>query len=213
MGWNVVRASARERLLAAASELFYADGMTPTGIDAITDKAGVAKMSLCNNFSSKQDLMLAYIEARHQEWLDLYQLRVENSASAVDRVLAVFEAYIDHAAMDYPAGFRGCGLLNAAAELPAEVAGREMVRSHKKQVEEILTGHLHDIVSAAKAHEIAGHLEWKCVAVLVQNWRPYLRSDLNNSRNCLGLGRWHERYLRRTPTLPTDPRNTHPMQL
>lgn len=150
--------SARERLVDAASELFYAKGMTATGIDTITAKAGVAKMSLYNNFSSKEDLMLAYIDARHREWLDLYRLRVENSPSPVDRVLAVFDAYIDHAGLDYPAGFRGCGLLNAAAELPAGATGREMVRSHKEQVESILVGHLQDIVSAERAQETASHL-------------------------------------------------------
>ena len=51
--------TARERLLAAASRLFYAQGMTATGIDAVTAEAGVAKMSLYNNFSSKEELMRA----------------------------------------------------------------------------------------------------------------------------------------------------------
>ena len=151
------RTSARQRLLEAASQLFYADGMS-TRIDAITEKAGVAKMSLYNNFSSKHDLILAYIEARHEEWLELYRLRVENSSSAIDGVLSVFDAYIDHASVDYPGGFRGCGLLNAAAELPVGTTGRELVRSHKKQVENILAEHLHEMVSAENVDETAAHL-------------------------------------------------------
>ncbi|MBI0374994.1 helix-turn-helix transcriptional regulator [Streptomyces albiflaviniger] len=46
---------------------FYADGVTATGIDTITAEAGVAKMSLYNNFSSKADLVRAYLDARHEE--------------------------------------------------------------------------------------------------------------------------------------------------
>jgi len=148
---------ARERLLEAASRLFYADGMMSTGIDAITAEAGVAKKSLYNNFSSKEELMLAYIEARHAEWLDLYRGRAEAAATPRDGVLAVFDAYIDHASAGHAHGFRGCGLLNAAAELPAGSAGREAVRRHKEQVESILATHLAAITSPGPAAHAAEH--------------------------------------------------------
>ncbi|BBE24583.1 TetR family transcriptional regulator (plasmid) [Arthrobacter sp. MN05-02] len=150
--------SARERLLGAASRLFYADGMAATGIDAITAEAGVAKMSLYNNFSSKEELVLAYIDARHEEWLELYRHRAANATSPVDGVMAVFDAYIDHASVAYLHGFRGCGLLNAAAELPVGAPGRDAVRRHKEQVESILVGHLAGIVSQSEAEETAEHL-------------------------------------------------------
>lgn len=146
---------ARERLLAAASRLFYAHGMTATGIDAVTAKAGVAKMSLYNNFSSKEELMRAYIEARHREWVTLFRTRAEEADSPTARVLAVFDAYLDHASLAYEHGFRGCGLLNAAAELPAGSAGRETVRHHKEQVEQILAEEL----THAGAEDPAGTAE------------------------------------------------------
>src|SRR3954452_3006544 len=112
--------SARERLLQAAAECFYALGGTATVIDTITGTAGVAKMSLYNNFASKDELVLAYLEARHEEWLELYRgpLRTTDR-SGRQGVAAVFDAYADHAHAAYVHGFRGCGLLNAAAELPA----------------------------------------------------------------------------------------------
>jgi AcrR family transcriptional regulator len=47
--------SARERLLGAAARLFYANGVAATGIDAIITEAGVAKMSLYNNFASTDE--------------------------------------------------------------------------------------------------------------------------------------------------------------
>jgi len=44
--------------------------------------------------------------------------RTCESTDAKAGVLAVFDAYIDYAELGYEHGFRGCGLLNAAVELP-----------------------------------------------------------------------------------------------
>ncbi len=100
--------TARTRLLDAAARLFYADGIAATGINAIIAAAGVARMSLYNNFTSKDELVLAYIEARHEEWLTLYTSRAEDVADPKQSVLTVFDAYIDHAELGYDHGFRGC---------------------------------------------------------------------------------------------------------
>ncbi|MBW0252694.1 TetR/AcrR family transcriptional regulator [Cellulomonas sp. PS-H5] len=154
------RRPARDRLLAAAAARFYADGIAATGIDTVTADAGVAKMSLYNNFASKADLVAAYLVARHEEWLGLYAARL---AAAGDdpraRVLAVFDAYADHANAGYAHGFRGCGLLNAAAELPAGDPGRAVVRGHKEEVEAIVAGHLADLPGdPSRAAALAEHL-------------------------------------------------------
>ena len=130
--------SARDRLLSAARVLFYNDGIAATGIDAIVKRAGVAKKSLYNNFASKAELVATYLQIRHEEWLALYANRLQQAASPKERVMAVFLAYEDHAEFAYERGFRGCGLLNAAAELPAGAPGRQAVRGHKEQVESIL---------------------------------------------------------------------------
>jgi AcrR family transcriptional regulator len=137
---------ARELLLETAARLFYAQGVRATGIDAITAQAGVAKKSLYNNFTSKQELVAAYLEARHDEWLGLYHARVDNTAGPRERVLAVFDACIDHANFAYEHGFRGCGLLNAASELPAGSPGRLAVRRHKEEVEALLAGHVDELL-------------------------------------------------------------------
>jgi AcrR family transcriptional regulator len=156
------RGRARQQLLEAAARLFYADGLAATGIDTITAEAGVAKMSLYNNFSSKADLVRAYLEARHGEWMDLYRRRLERAEGPRDRVLAVFDAYADHAALAYEHGFRGCGLLNAAAELPAGDPGRAAVRAHKEEVEDLLAGHLEAMVPGDRdrARAMAEHLSF-----------------------------------------------------
>ncbi|GAA4692453.1 TetR/AcrR family transcriptional regulator [Pseudonocardia yuanmonensis] len=156
------RGRARDRVLAAAAECFYDHGINGTGIDTITAAAGVAKMSLYNNFASKDDLVLAYLTARHEEWLGLYRRRLADAAGARQRVAAVVDAYVDHAEMAYRHGFRGCGLLNAAAELPAGAPGREVVRRHKEEVEALLATHLAEVdgLPAARVPDLAEHLSF-----------------------------------------------------
>ncbi|WP_448608878.1 TetR/AcrR family transcriptional regulator [Geodermatophilus sp. URMC 60] len=156
------RHSARARLLAAAAQCFYDHGVNGTGIDTITAAAGVAKMSLYNNFASKEDLVVAYLEARHEEWLDLYRRRLASATHARQRVAAVFDAYVDHAEMAYRHGFRGCGLLNAAAELPAGAPGRQLVRRHKEAVEALLAEHLAELdeVPAERVADLAEELSF-----------------------------------------------------
>lgn len=159
------RESAHDRLLKAAAVLFYNDGITATGIDAIVQRAGVAKKSLYNNFHSKADLVAEYLQARHAEWLGLYEARLAKAMRGKGKgpaagVLAVFDAYADHAEGAYERGFRGCGLLNAAAEFPAGDAGRAAVRQHKEEVEAIVRQHLDALLPEApkKAAELARHL-------------------------------------------------------
>lgn len=151
---------ARARLLKAAAELFYAQGIAATGIDAITEKAGVARKSLYNNFASKDELVLAYLRDRHQEWLDLHELRARGAQTTEEAVLAVFDAYTDHANAAYVHGFRGCGLLNAAAELPAGAPGRQAVREHKEQVEALLADALALSLPPARAAALAEQLSF-----------------------------------------------------
>lgn len=154
------RGRVRQQLLEAAARRFYAEGLTATGIDTITAEAGVARMSLYNNFASKADLVLAYLQARHEEWLALYRRRLDRAGDARAAVLAVFDAYADHASLAYESGFRGCGLLNAAAELPVGSPGRAMVRAHKEEVEGLLAGHLQTLLPGRpdEARGLAEHL-------------------------------------------------------
>lgn len=150
--------TAYEKLLSAARVLFYNHGINGTGIDAIIKRAGVAKKSLYNNFASKDELVATYLRVRHEEWLSLYKKRQQNATTPREKVLAVFMAYEDHAEFAYENGFRGCGLLNAAAELPAGAPGRQAVRAHKEEVEAILTAHLTELTGEAEeARRMARH--------------------------------------------------------
>ena len=156
------RVPARERLLKAAAELFYRDGVGATGIDTITAHAGVAKMSLYNNFSSKSDLVKAYLDARLEEWHVLFRERLEKAETPRERLLAVFDSYVDHAELAYGWGFRGCGLLNAAAELPVGDAGRATVAIQKEEVETLFRQYLREMKpdGGAAIDETAEHLSF-----------------------------------------------------
>ncbi|SDP32876.1 transcriptional regulator, TetR family [Actinopolyspora xinjiangensis] len=107
--------SARERLLDAASELFYRHGIRAVGIDTVIERAGVAKMSLYNHFRSKDELVVAYLERREQRWSEFFdtELRAVGGAPG-DRVLAVFDILASWLERECP---RGCAFVNAEAEL------------------------------------------------------------------------------------------------
>jgi AcrR family transcriptional regulator len=86
------RGSARERLLRAANELFYAEGVQSVGIDRIIEQAGVAKASLYNTFGSKEELVKAYLENRHGGTTARLHAAIEQESEPRARLLAVFDA-------------------------------------------------------------------------------------------------------------------------
>lgn len=118
-----VRAPARERLLAAANELFYAEGINSVGIDRVIDHAGVAKASLYANFRSKEELVRAYLESRHEARKARMLERIGCHRSSRERVLAVFDSVAETMAKP---GFRGCPFVRAAAELPGDGPAKDV---------------------------------------------------------------------------------------
>lgn len=174
------RRSARAKLLSAASSRFYEQGVAATGIDVITAEAGVAKMSLYNNFASKAELVSAYLEQRQQEFLELQRRRLAAlpaGAGPGARALTVFDAYIDHA--EASVGFRGCGLLNVAGELTTGDPNRERVARHKAEVERLLHDALtpHDDDSPAPIIDAKGLAEHLAILLEGAMVRAGLESD------------------------------------
>ncbi|HEY3737098.1 MAG TPA: TetR/AcrR family transcriptional regulator [Jatrophihabitans sp.] len=112
--------TARERLLAAASELFYAEGIHTVGIDRIIEKAGVAKASLYNTYGSKDELVRAYLDQRHDRLRARVAAVLEGVTDPREKILAVFTAQQQIFAQP---DFRGCAFANATAESqPGSVA-------------------------------------------------------------------------------------------
>ena len=129
--------SARERLLAAANELFYAEGVHTVGIDRVIERAGVAKASLYNTFGSKDELVKAYLEGRHarrrRRGSPGY---IERYDGPRERLLGVFEAQGELFAEP---GYRGCAFVSASAESPGEAVSRA-ADEYRGWVRGLLTG-------------------------------------------------------------------------
>ena len=104
---------ARERLLAAANELFYEEGVHTVGIDRVIERAGVAKATLYSTFGSKDELIGAYLHGRHVVRRDRIMGALEQYSSPRDRLLGVFDVLGESFAEP---GFHGCAFLNASAE-------------------------------------------------------------------------------------------------
>lgn len=107
------RLSARERLLAAADDLFYEEGIHTVGIDRIIERAGVAKASLYNTFGSKDELVRAYLGGRHQARQDHITERLAQHDAPRTKLLAFFDRLVEVTA---DPTFRGCAFANASAE-------------------------------------------------------------------------------------------------
>jgi AcrR family transcriptional regulator len=131
----VTVAPARERLLAAAHELFYAEGVQTVGIDRVIERAGVAKASLYNVFGSKEELIRAYLEERHAGTLGALRDAVARHSDPRARLLAVFDA---QAELFVRPGFCGCAFVSASAEAPAGGLIQEAVGSYRADIRELL---------------------------------------------------------------------------
>jgi AcrR family transcriptional regulator len=107
------RLSARERLLAAADELFYENGINTVGIDRVIERAGVAKASLYDCFGSKEELIRQYLEARSLARQARINERLSKYDSPTEKILSIFDFLAESASQP---GYRGCAFMRAASD-------------------------------------------------------------------------------------------------
>jgi AcrR family transcriptional regulator len=103
----------RERLLDAADELFYKEGIQSVGIDRVIERAKVAKASLYSTFGSKDELAKAYLARRHERRQERIAESLSKHHTPRARLLGIFEVLAEIAANP---SFRGCAFVNARAE-------------------------------------------------------------------------------------------------
>ena len=106
--------SKRDLLIETALDLFCRDGFHATGIDKILAESGVAKMTLYNHFTSKDELILAALHRRDEMFRNDLRRKVEKRAKTPRRrLLAIFDVLGDWMASR---DFNGCTFINASAE-------------------------------------------------------------------------------------------------
>ncbi|NEA37311.1 TetR/AcrR family transcriptional regulator [Streptomyces sp. SID13031] len=105
--------STQERLLAAADELFYSEGVQTVGVDRIAKRAGASKKSLYTVFGSKEALVLAYLGARRTAIEAAITQGLSRFGTPRERLLGIFEVQGDVFATP---GYNGCPFLAASAE-------------------------------------------------------------------------------------------------
>lgn len=124
---------ARERILSAAHDLFYRDGIRATGIDRVIAASGVTKATFYRHFPSKHDLVRAFLEHRHRRWMDWFRAALDaNGGDAAALAPALGEWLRDP-------GFRGCAFINSVGELAGELPEvRDIARRHKQEMEDAI---------------------------------------------------------------------------
>jgi AcrR family transcriptional regulator len=131
------RPSARDRLLAAADQLFYDEGIQTVGIDRVIEQAGVAKASLYNTFGSKEELIRAYLESRHARIVERITRVVERFDTPRDKLLGVFDAQAEVIA---DPDYRGCAFARASAEAPVGGCVARATDDYRVWLRTLLTG-------------------------------------------------------------------------
>ena len=137
MSTSSKKASARQRLMDAADELFYGEGIHSVGIDRVIEKAGVAKGSLYYIFGSKDELVRSYLRNRHERWITRIDEQLAAAASPRDAVLSVFDALGELFAEP---DFNGCAFTNAAAEAQPGSAELDMSGEFRTWVHNLFAG-------------------------------------------------------------------------
>jgi AcrR family transcriptional regulator len=133
----------RRHLLEVAERLFYAHGYRAVGVDRLIAEADVAKATFYRHFPTKDDLVVAVLDARDSRWRqELAEQLVARAPDPRDRPLAVFDVLAEQFASD---GFRGCAFLNTMVEVasrshPAHAAAQR----HKQHLTDDLEGLLRE---------------------------------------------------------------------
>jgi AcrR family transcriptional regulator len=138
----MARPSKKEHLVETAVKLFGRDGFHATGIDKILQEAGVARMTLYKHFRSKDELILAALRRRDEQFRIWFKSAIEKTGGTpAERLLASFDALEEWFAGKAFAGvpFTGCSFINATAEFSEKNHPvHQLAAEHKRLILEYL---------------------------------------------------------------------------
>jgi AcrR family transcriptional regulator len=136
------RRTAKQRLLQAADELFYNEGIHAVGIDRVIAHAGVAKGSLYYSFAGKDDLVRGYLTERHGKWADRVSAGIEAHTDPRKRILAVYDVL---GAVFAEPDYRGCAFMNALAEAAPDSVEAQAATTFRTWVRTLFLGLAADV--------------------------------------------------------------------
>jgi AcrR family transcriptional regulator len=127
------KSPARDRIFATAKDLFYRQGIRAVGVDTIVEVSGIAKTSLYRWFSTKDDLIVAFLRDENSEFWRHWDIVSARYAGRPEAELAAHMDWIS----SYVRGprFRGCPFLNFTAEFPdADHPARKVCEANKSEL-------------------------------------------------------------------------------
>ena len=124
---------ARERILHTAHDLFYRQGIRSTGIDTVIARAGVTKVTFYRHFKSKNDLIVAYLEYRHERWMRWFTAALRRHGGTLQALVPTMAEWFRSPE------YRGCAFINGVSEIaPALPQVTEITRRHKAEMQQAI---------------------------------------------------------------------------
>ncbi|NOE25062.1 TetR/AcrR family transcriptional regulator [Ruegeria sp. HKCCD6157] len=143
-----MRPNKRDELVSKALKVFYRDGFHATGMDKLVVETGVSKTSMYKHFRTKEDLIVAALRLRDENFRNWFFQRIDEMAETpADQIIVSFDALKEWFEED---GFRGCMFIKAGAEYQDKDHPIHVQAAEHKQ---LLLEHFTAIAQQAGAHD------------------------------------------------------------
>jgi hypothetical protein len=138
--------SPKDRIMDVTFVLFANQGYNSTGINQIISEANVAKASFYQHFKSKEDLCVAFLNARHTYWFSELNDFISDKKDVKSKVLASFDYLVYRNEKE---NFRGCSFLNILSEIPGDnFKILTVIQDHKKELRNFFSDLIEDEILA-----------------------------------------------------------------
>ncbi|CAL8476573.1 TetR/AcrR family transcriptional regulator [Caballeronia novacaledonica] len=117
------------RILHIAHDLFYRDGIRATGVDRVIAESGVAKKTFYRYFPSKDDLIVAFLDFRHDNWMTWFRDALARHGGTLSALVPALAEWFGSEA------YRGCAFINSVVEVGATLPQAvDISRRHKRDM-------------------------------------------------------------------------------
>jgi AcrR family transcriptional regulator len=152
----------RQAIVDTAARLFYKQGYGNTGINQIIEESGIAKSSLYQNFRSKEDLLMVYLEVAGAQTDDALKAAAGKFKSPRDKIIGVFD-YLEQLVQQKE--YYGCNFLNIISEMPSDAKRvRKQIKKQKDGVRNLFAQILKPIRKEHLADELYTLFEGALIA-------------------------------------------------